>query len=129
MRTVMQTAPASKWTLRAGRILTALAILFLLFDGLGKVMKIAPVMEACAQLDVPERLVPGLGIVLMVATLMYAIPMTSVLGAAVLTLLKPVVSYWMEEPSLELTVIGLALLAGAILDEQLRARGMAALKK
>jgi ribose transport system permease protein len=52
-----------------------------------------------------------------------------VLGAAVLTLLQPVVSFWLEESSLELTVIGLALLAGAILDEQLRARSMLGRKK
>jgi ribose transport system permease protein len=52
-----------------------------------------------------------------------------VLGAAVLTLLKPVVSFWLDDSSLEWVVIGLALLAGAILDEQLRARGRSAVKK
>ena len=85
MRSETQIPPVSKTTLRAGRILTAIPVLFLLFDGLGKVMKVAPVMEACAQLEVPERVVPGLGVVLIVATLIYAIPQTSVLGAIVLT--------------------------------------------
>src|SRR5919112_6152626 len=85
MRPETQISPVSKPTLRAGRILTAIAVLFLLFDGLGKVMKVAPVMEACAQLEVPERVVPGLGVVLIVATLIYAIPQTSMLGAIVLT--------------------------------------------
>jgi hypothetical protein len=78
-------APASKATLWAGRILTALLVLFLLFDGIAKVMKVAPVLEACAQLEIPERVIPGLGIVLIVATLIYAVPRTSVLGAIVLT--------------------------------------------
>ena len=85
MRSATQIPPVSKPTLWAGRILTAIPVLFLLFDGLGKVMKVAPVMEACAQLEVPERVVPGLGVVLIVATLIYAIPQTAVLGAVVLT--------------------------------------------
>jgi hypothetical protein len=42
-------------------------------------------MKVCAQLEVPERVVPGLGVVLIVATLVYAIPQTTVLGAVVLT--------------------------------------------
>jgi ribose transport system permease protein len=52
-----------------------------------------------------------------------------VLGAAVLTMLAPAVDLWFDKASLEWVVIGLALLAGAILDEQLRARGLKALKK
>lgn len=75
----------SRPALWAGRILTTLAVLFLLFDGLAKVLKITPVREACAQLDVPERVIPGLGAVLIAATLLYAVPTTSVLGAIVLT--------------------------------------------
>ena len=75
----------SRPALWAGRILTTLAVLFLLFDGLAKVLKITPVREACAQLDVPERVIPGLGTVLIAATLLYAVQTTSVLGAIVLT--------------------------------------------
>jgi ribose transport system permease protein len=52
-----------------------------------------------------------------------------VLGAAVLTLLEPLVGFWLQASSLELTVIGGALLAGAILDEQIRARNVLARKK
>lgn len=85
MRSETQIVPASKTTLWAGRTMTTIPVLFLLFDGLGKMMKAAPVMEACAQLEIPERVVPGLGVVLIVATLIYAIPRTSVLGAIVLT--------------------------------------------
>src|SRR3954452_9037209 len=85
MQSEMQTAPASKVALWAGRILTALAVLILLFDGVAKVMKAAPVLEACAKLEVPERIIPGLGIVLIAATLIHAFPPTSVLGAIILT--------------------------------------------
>lgn len=85
MRSETQIVPASKTTPWAGRILTTIPVLFLLFDGLGKMTKVAPVMEACAQLEIPERVVPGLGVVLIVATLIYAFPQTSALGAIVLT--------------------------------------------
>src|SRR5438128_1319288 len=74
-----QAAPVSRAAVWAGRILTAIPVLFLLFDGVAKVMKVAPVLEASAQLEVPERVVPGLGVVLIAATLIYAFPQTSVL--------------------------------------------------
>jgi hypothetical protein len=77
--------PASKPALWTGRLLTALAVSFLLFDGIAKVLRVAPVMEASARLDVPERVIPGLGAVLIAATLLYAFPTTSILGAVVLT--------------------------------------------
>ena len=69
----------------AGRTLSTLAVLFLLLDGVAKVLKIGPVIEACARLDVPERLVPGLGAILIAATLLHALPATSILGAITLT--------------------------------------------
>jgi hypothetical protein len=78
-------APPSKPALWTGRILSGLSVLFLLFDGIAKVMKAAPVLEASTSLEVPLRVIPGLGVVLITATLLYAIPQTSVLGAIVLT--------------------------------------------
>jgi hypothetical protein len=80
-----QTAPISKSSLLAGRIISTLAVLFLLFDGVTKVLKVAPVMEASARLGVPESVVPGIGIVLLICTIVYVIPRTSVLGAILLT--------------------------------------------
>jgi hypothetical protein len=76
---------ASKATLWTGRILTTLSVLFLLFDGVAKVMKVAPVMEASARLGIPGPVTPGLGAVLIAATLIYAFPRTSLLGAILLT--------------------------------------------
>lgn len=85
----IQVAPAgrvgSKPARWAGRVLTGLAVLFLTFDGVAKVLMVEPVLEACEQLDIPARLVPGLGVVLMAATLLYAIPSTSPLSAVLLT--------------------------------------------
>jgi amino acid transporter len=75
----------SKKALWTGRILSGLAILFLVFDGVTKVMKVPAVMQASAQMQYPLRLIPVIGIVLLVCTAVYAIPQTSILGAILLT--------------------------------------------
>jgi hypothetical protein len=75
----------SKKGLWTGRILSGLAILFLVFDGITKVMKVPAVMQASAQMQYPLRLIPVIGIVLLVCTAVYAIPRTSILGAIFLT--------------------------------------------
>ena len=75
----------SKKGLWTGRILSGLAILFLVFDGITKVMKVPAVMQASAQMQYPLRLIPVIGIVLLVCTAVYAIPRTSILGAILLT--------------------------------------------
>lgn len=80
-----QHVAVSKKMLWAGRILSALAALFLLFDGVAKLFKPAPVVEATVQLGYPESVLLGLGIVLTACTILYLIPRTSVLGAILLT--------------------------------------------
>jgi hypothetical protein len=62
-----------------------LAGLFLVFDGVGKLMMPAQVVEAFGRLGFPVSLGPGIGILLLVCTLVYLIPRTAVLGAVVLT--------------------------------------------
>jgi hypothetical protein len=79
-----QTAPVSKM-LWAGRILSAIPVLFLLFDGVVNLIKPASVVEATVRLGYPESIVPGLGILLLVCTVVYVVPRTSVLGAILLT--------------------------------------------
>ncbi len=69
----------------AGRIISALPALFLLMDGVMKLVKPAPVVEATVRLGYPESVILGLGIVLTVCTILYVIPATSVLGAILLT--------------------------------------------
>lgn len=80
-----QTAPVSKKSLWAGRITSALPVLFLLIDGVMKLVKPAPVVEATVRLGYPESVIVGLGIVLIACTMIYVIPRTSVLGAILLT--------------------------------------------
>ena len=85
MQAHIQTAPVSKKRLWAGRIISALPALFLLMDGVMKLVKPAPVVEATVRLGYPERVILGLGIVLLACTVLYLIPTTSVLGAILLT--------------------------------------------
>jgi DoxX-like family len=80
-----QTVPVSKKILWAGRITSALPALFLLLDGVGKLVKPAPVVEATVRLGYPESVILGLGGVLIACTVVYLIPRTSILGAILLT--------------------------------------------
>ncbi len=69
----------------AGIIISALPILFLLFDGIAKLFKPAPVVEWTMKFGYSESVIIPLGILLTVCTILYAIPRTAVLGAILLT--------------------------------------------
>jgi len=85
MQAAMQASPVSKGRLWTGRIISALVVLFLLFDGITKLMKVKPVLDASAQLGYPVGTIVGIGITLLVCTAFYVIPQTAVLGAILLT--------------------------------------------
>jgi hypothetical protein len=85
MQADTQTAPASKAMLWTGYVLSGLPALFLLVDGVMKLMKPDFVVEATVKLGYPESVILGLGIVLTVCTIIYLIPRTAVLGAILLT--------------------------------------------
>ncbi len=82
-----QTAPVSKKSLWAGRIMSGLVIAFLAVDVVIKFVKPAPapVLETFARLGWSLSLGPVLGMILLVSTALYVIPNTSVLGAILLT--------------------------------------------
>jgi uncharacterized membrane protein (UPF0182 family) len=82
---VTQTVPVSKKKLWAGRIISGLAVLFLLFDSVAKLMKLAPVLEASARLGFSPNLMVAIGAILLACVVAYAIPRTSILGAMLLT--------------------------------------------
>jgi len=85
MQTAIQAAPLSKKRLWAGRILSAIPVLFLLADGVMKLIKPAFVVEATVRLGYRESVILCLGIVLLTCVALYVIPRTSVLGAILLT--------------------------------------------
>ena len=70
------------WT---GRVLSTLAVAFLLFDAVGKLMMPSFVVEAFNRLGVPLSLSVEIGVLLTICTLAYAIPRTALLGAILLT--------------------------------------------
>jgi len=80
-----QAGPVSKGRLWTGRIISAVVVLFLLFDSITKVMEVRVVMEASAQLGYPANTIFTIGIILLVCTMFYIIPQTAVLGAILLT--------------------------------------------
>ena len=69
----------------SGVILSAIPTLLLLMDAVGKLVKPEPVVAGTVELGYPETVIVPLGIVLLVCTILYAIPKTSVLGAILLT--------------------------------------------
>ena len=85
MQSGTQTASVSKKNLWAGRIVSALPVLMLLFSAVMKLVKPAPVVTEFARLGYPESVAVGIGILELFCTVVYLIPRTSVLGAILLT--------------------------------------------
>ncbi|HWT65415.1 MAG TPA: DoxX family protein [Terracidiphilus sp.] len=73
------------YLLLVGRALSTLVVLFLLFDAFGKLTMPKPVMESFLRLELSTRSSGLLAALLLGGTLLYALPLTSVLGAVVLT--------------------------------------------
>ena len=69
----------------AGRVLTALPVLFLAFDVVIKLMKITPVVDSFTQLGIPVELARTVGTIELACLLVYLLPRTAVLGAILLT--------------------------------------------
>lgn len=84
----MESQNVSKGQLWTGRVLSGIAIAFLLMDGVGKFfLDLMPkeAMEDAAKLAYPISIMPWIGTTLIVCTLLYAFPKTSFLGAILLT--------------------------------------------
>jgi hypothetical protein len=85
MPATIESDSISKGSLWAGRIVSALVVLFMIFDGMTKIMKVPQVLEASVRIGFPESTIVGIGAVLLVSTALYVFPPTSVLGAILLT--------------------------------------------
>ena len=79
------TQSVSKGMLWTGRVISALAALLFTFDGVGHLMKPAPVVEAFARLGYPLSASVGIGLLLLACTAIYVTPSTSIFGAILLT--------------------------------------------
>jgi DoxX-like protein len=69
----------------AGRIMSGLVALFLLFDSVIKLVKLPIAVEGTMQLGYPEHTVVGIGVVLLVCLIVYLIRRTAIFGAILLT--------------------------------------------
>jgi hypothetical protein len=127
MQSAAQTVPVSNNTLWAGRIMSTLAVLFMLLDGVLKLFNPPPVVESMTQLGYAESLAIGIGIIEIICLAVYMVPRTSVLGAILLTgyLGGAIASHVrIGSPLFSLVfpvILGLLLWGGLYLrDEQLR---------
>jgi hypothetical protein len=75
----------SRGALWTARVLSALGVLFLLFDATIKVAMIQPVIDSAATLGVPVELMFPIGILELILLALYLIPSTSVLGVVLWT--------------------------------------------
>ena len=76
----------SRTALWTGRVLSGIAVLFLVFDGAIKLVPIQPVTDSLRELGYPatDSFARFLGIVTLLCTALYAWPRTAVLGAVLL---------------------------------------------
>jgi hypothetical protein len=128
MTAMTRPVPVAKTAIWAGRTMSALAILFLAFDCIIKLLNLAPAVEATTQLGYPANLVAVIGALQLICLVVYLIPRTAVLGAILLTgyLGGAIATQIRVESSLFsiiFPVIFAALLWGGIFvrDERLRA--------
>jgi hypothetical protein len=68
-----------------GAVISGLVVLFLVFDGVTKVLHVAPVVEASKKLGIAAESLLAIGAVLLACTAVYVVPKTAVVGAILLT--------------------------------------------
>jgi hypothetical protein len=78
-------ADPSKKALWAGRILSGIAVLFLLMDGGMKVLGAAPAVQGTTELGYPLGVVFTLGVIQLALIALYLIPRTAIFGAILWT--------------------------------------------
>jgi hypothetical protein len=71
-----------QWT---GRVLSTVAVLFLLFDASGKLLRPKAVIQGTADLGWPVSALLTLGVLQVICLIAYLVPRTSVLGAILST--------------------------------------------
>ena len=85
MQSGAQATPVSKISRWVGLILSTLAVMFLIFDGVIKVLQLPVAVDSTTQLGYAGELVIAIGVIELVFLVIYVIPWTSVLGALLLT--------------------------------------------
>jgi len=70
---------------RTAYVMTTLAVLFLTFDTVIKLLRLAPAVQGTVALGYPEHAVAVIGAIELVCLVLYLVPRTAVLGAVVFT--------------------------------------------
>ncbi len=83
--TTYANVPVSRGRRLAGTLVSAVAALFLLFDAVGKLLRLDPVVEGTTRLGYPESAVALIGAIELACLVAYVVPRTSVLGAILMT--------------------------------------------
>jgi hypothetical protein len=101
-------------------------VLLLLFSGVLKVLKAAPVLQSLAHFGLPESIIFKIGILEIACTIIYLIPRTAILGAILMTAYlggATATNVRVGDPSSIMTVLlGVLVWAGLYLrEERLRA--------
>jgi len=78
-------ASGARTSLWIGRVITGLIVAFLVFDAIGKLIVIGPVLEGTRELGYAVSVIRPLGVVLLVSTLLHVVPRTQLLGAVLVT--------------------------------------------
>jgi len=84
MHATIESGSVSKGSLWAGRIISGLVVLFMLFDSITKIIKIPQVIEASARVGISATELFWIGVTLLGCVILYVIPQTSILGAILL---------------------------------------------
>lgn len=79
--TLNEAAPLGRRSILTGRVLSAIAVLFLIMDASGKLLSLPQAVEGTTQLGYSPSVLLPLGILQVVLLALYLIPRTSVLGA------------------------------------------------
>jgi hypothetical protein len=75
----------SKGRLWTARVMCGIVVLFMLFDGIGKLAKPKPVIVGTLALGFEEHHIAVIGVLSIICTILYAVPRTRFLGALLLT--------------------------------------------
>jgi hypothetical protein len=85
MQTGVQMAAVSKGTMWAGRVISAIPVLMLLFAGSVKLPPLPSVVQGLVQYGYPARFASLIGILEIACAIVYLIPRTAVLSAILMT--------------------------------------------
>jgi hypothetical protein len=80
-----QPASSGKAQRITGRVLSGIAIAFLAFDAVVKLIEIEPVRKGTMELGYPVEVAFSLGVVLLASVIIHVIPRTALFGALLLT--------------------------------------------